>query len=300
MTIILKLTTNIITTINLRQKATKILKSIGALSVGVFIVLSSSCILETFTIPNTALAKDINIGKATVKSAGGKYVGPLNNEYYEGEGQFSYLKDGIYTGNFSASKRSGNGTFKWKNGDIYVGTWVNDNMDTGTYTFKDGRSYKGKFVNNKIFKGHVELGAAAANFGFLSFAADINDGKLHAIVYKKSDGSTYNGFLTGYAEIRYATGNTYVGNVVNGVRSGSGTFRWMTNNYQTTIAYYTGEWADDDMNGTGTYFYSSATYPNITGKFTNGNLNGYATYNKDASTSFTTSWKNGLCVNNNV
>lgn len=106
--------------------------------------------------------------------------------------------------------------------------------------------------------------------------------------------------LNGYAEIRYPTGNTYVGNVVNGVRHGKGTFRWMYNNYQNTRSYYTGSWNNGDMNGEGTYHYNSSEYPCINGNFSNGKPNGRAVYYKSASNTFTTLWQNGTCVNNNI
>lgn len=276
-------------------KNMKWLKRIGIVIGGTLLFFSVLTVIESCVAPSKLVAQDIKVAKATVKSVGGKYVGPLYKEMYEGQGQFNYLKGGTYVGIFSASKRSGSGTFKWKNGDTYVGTWSGDNMDYGTYTFKDGRTYKGQFVNNKLFKGHIELGKMVAQYGFLSYAADIANGKVDAVLCEKSNGFKYNGKLTGYAEIKYPTGNTYVGNVVNGVRHGAGTFKWTYYG-----AYYTGQWANDDMNGIGTYFYKSAQYPYISGNFVNGKPNGKAIYYKNASNKFNTIWQNGRCVNNDA
>ena len=278
----------------------KKLTMLGSVFLGGLMLFGIYSLLESTFYPNRLIAQDLKVPDATVSSIGGKYKGPLENEFYQGKGTFKYNNGGHYEGDFAGSKRQGEGIFKWKNGDSYVGSWKDDNMDYGTYTFKDGRTYKGQFKNNNLFQGHIELGKVAPKYGFLSFRADVKEGKLYAIVYKKDDGSTYNGLINGYAEIRYPTGNTYVGNVVNCVRHGAGTFRWMYNNYQNTRSYYAGQWADNNMNGEGTYFYSSAQYPCITGNFSYGKPQGKAIYYKSADNTFVTQWQHGTCVNNNI
>jgi len=46
----------------------------------------------------------------------------------------------VYDGLFFDNKRNGKGTQTWKNGDKYVGYWVNDKMEgTGTLYDKDGK-----------------------------------------------------------------------------------------------------------------------------------------------------------------
>ena len=273
---------------------------LGSVLIGGLIFYGIYSLLESIFYPNRLIAQDLKVADATVTSIGGTYKGSLENEFYQGKGTFKYNKGGNYQGDFVASKRYGEGSLKLKNGDSYVGSWKDDNMDWGIYTFKDGRTYKGQFKNNNLFDGHIELGKVAPKYGFLSFRADVKGGKLYAIVYKKADGSTYNGLINGYAEIRYPTGNTYVGNVVNCVRHGAGTFRWMYNNYQDTRSYYTGQWDNNNMNGEGTYFYSSAQYPCIIGTFSNGKPDGRAIYYKSAANTFVTKWQYGNCINNNI
>lgn len=63
-----------------------------------------------------------------------------------------------YNGGFSGGKRntknSGNATLTYKNGDRYVGSFVDNNFDRGTYIIKkDGQYFKGLFKNDKPYNG---------------------------------------------------------------------------------------------------------------------------------------------------
>lgn len=275
------------------SKTKKLVYIIGEIVI-FFIVFS---FIESTISPGSLVVKNIKEPNAVVESSGGQYYGTVVNTLYQGKGKFKYLKDGIYDGDFSASKRSGTGTFRWNNGDVYTGTWKNDLMDEGTYTFQDGRVYKGQFQNNNLLKGYIDLGKAAATYGFVSFTANIETGKINSVNYKKNNGFSFNGSVNGYAEIKYASGNTYVGNVSNGVRNGNGTYKWMSGN--SILAYYSGNWANDSMDGSGKYYYSSNDYPYISGTFVKGKLEGRAQYYKSAQQAFTTTWLSGKCKNNN-
>ena len=276
---------------NIRKR--KLVYVVGEIVV-FFIVFS---FVESTISPSSLVVRNIKEPNAVVESSGGQYYGDVVNTLYQGKGKFKYLKGGVYEGDFSASKRSGIGTFKWVNGDVYTGTWKNDLMEDGIYTFNDGRVYKGKFQGNNLIKGYIDLGKAAATYGFSSFTANVEDGKINSVNYKKNNGFSFNGNVNGYAEIKYASGNTYVGNVSNGVRHGSGTYKWMSGN--SVLAYYSGNWANDSMDGSGKYYYSSNDYPYISGTFVKGKLEGSAQYYKNAQQTFTTTWASGKCKNNN-
>ena len=43
-------------------------------------------------------------------------------------GVYYDIKGGTYTGNWSLSMKSGEGEFKWNNGDIYTGSFLRDKM----------------------------------------------------------------------------------------------------------------------------------------------------------------------------
>lgn len=250
------------------------------------------------SLPNHYMPNEKGAHFATLETKDGSYAGQVFNLAYEGEGTFQYLKGGNYQGKFSHSKREGEGLFTWANGDSYLGKWKADAMETGVYVFADGRTYSGTFQNNQYGNGTFDLGKAAANYGFVSYKAELENGKVTKLSFQKTDGTTYEGDKDGTAKITYADGNTYEGEVADGKRSGKGVFTWKQGG--TTVAKYDGQWSDDQMDGTGTYYYSDSDYPKIEGTFKNGNLEGAATYYKNATKKFKTQWSNGSCTNNDV
>lgn len=268
----------------------------GAAVVGVllmfFIILN---VLRYQTSPDSVTAdKAASKVYSVVDSAGGTYYGAVENALYVGEGTFQYVDGSVYSGEFGNSQRSGKGTLTWPNGDVFTGTWTDDVMTSGTYTFDDGRFFTGTFKDNKWENGYYSLGPAMNAEGFTEFAAEIADGNVSTLVFTMNDGTHYNGHLDGYAEIRYANGNTYVGNVDHGKRYKYGKFT-----FAASGARYEGEWNNDLMEGTGTYSYGAENLPYITGTFKAGKLEGEATYHNEAGKTFKTSWTNGVCVNNN-
>ena len=273
-------------------------KKLIFLAVAVTAYLLVALFVYGMSLPNHYMPNEKGAHFGIFETKAGSYWGDVFNMAYEGEGTFQYLKEGKYEGKFSHSKREGDGLFTWSNGDSYLGKWKADTMETGMYVFADGRSYTGTFVNNQYGNGTFELGNAAANYGFVSYKAELENGKVKKLSFQKTDGTTYEGDKDGTAKITYADGNTYEGEVSNGKRSGKGVFTWMQGG--TAVAKYDGQWSKDQMDGSGTYYYSGTDYPKIEGSFKNGNLDGAATYYKNASKKFKTQWSNGSCTNNDV
>ncbi len=251
------------------------------------------------TAQNTTVQKEPEISTtqdfAVVESEGGIYSGPIEKMVYSGNGEFQHLDGGIYTGSFADSKRNGNGVFKWENGDSFSGTWSNDQMQKGTYQFSDGRRYEGTFSNNTFAAGTFSLdqSSAAAN-GYLTFQASLENGTVAKLNFKSNSGTVYQGDVSGKADITYPTGNTYSGDVANGVRQGTGSFYWRSNG--ELVPHYTGSWENNVMNGSGTYYFGNTEYPYIQGTFVNGKPDGQATYYKEADNTFITTWSNGKCI----
>ena len=55
-----------------------------------------------------------------------------------------------YSGSIVHGKMNGNGTLRFKNGDVYQGHFVNGSFDgKGTYTAKEGWVYEGQFVKGQ-------------------------------------------------------------------------------------------------------------------------------------------------------
>ena len=229
-----------------------------------------------------------------LESEGGTYYGPVIDYAYSGAGEFQYLAGGVYEGDFGDSQREGTGTFSWENGDIYTGQWADDNMINGTYTFADGRAFTGSFSKNRFENGEFTVSQIPEELGLESFSATYAAGKVDAVQFETADGIIYSGQITGSAEIQYPSGNVYSGEVVNGVRSGVGTFVWAENG--KAKSFYEGNWKNGFMSGQGIYHYTSAAYPCIKGTFKDGLLTGIAVYSKEAGNTFSTTWENGVCT----
>ena len=79
--------------------------------------------------------------------------------------------------------------------------------------------------------------------------------------------------------------------MVNGQKSGQGTYKW------TSGASYEGEWSDDQMNGSGSYFYpTDEDGYKLVGSFENGQPTGECQYYVNPAKHYKTDWMNGRCV----
>lgn len=265
---------------------------------GFFIIFCFICILTTlsyYASPDRyTKAAGIEQMYTVIESDGGTYLGEVTDTIYSGKGEFQHLEGGVYEGSFDKSQRSGEGIFLWENGDSFKGTWKEDRMDEGVYRFSNGCTYDGTFNKDKFEKGKFSLNEAAKENGYENFSAEIANGEITVLDFKMINGVTYNGAVTGSTIITYPSGNVYRGMVIEGVRNGSGTFKWMSNG--KVVAWYDGEWKNNTMNGSGSYYFSSSDYPRITGDFINGRPNGQLNYYKEAGNIFKTTWVNGKCT----
>ncbi len=267
-----------------------IISGIGAILCFLLIVP----MLNKYTFPERVNTESLAQTFAVIDSSGGTYYGTAVDLAYTGTGEFQFLSGEVYEGEFQDSQRSGSGVFTWSNGDSYSGTWENDNMLNGTYSFANGNSYTGSFTDNKFDSGTFTLGKEAENAGFSSYSASYEKGELKKLDYTAKDGSSYKGYISGETSIVYASGNTYVGEVINGVRNGTGKYTWKEAG--KVQASYDGTWSDGVMQGSGKYYYTSSSYPYISGTFKNGKPDGTAVYYKESGNTFSTTWSNGQCT----
>jgi len=75
--------------------------------------------------------------------------------------------NGSYKGWWLKGKKNGEGTYKWKNGDVYVGEWLNDNRHgQGTYKWMNGSVYRGEWRDDKMHgRGTLTLNSGYVQTG---------------------------------------------------------------------------------------------------------------------------------------
>lgn len=258
-------------------------------------------------------------GYAKIELDQGVYTGDVSNQMFTGKGEFRFLDGtiysgswqdskmsgdgtcsypgvGVYTGEYDGAVRSGTGSFHWENGDSYTGKWKEDAMTEGTYTFAGGSSYTGSFSGGKPVDGTVSYLIPKEDTTVRELTLTFEAGRASHIIYQLSNGFSYDGSLQdgGSASITYENGDTYSGNVSNGLKEGKGIYIWKKAGKQA--AKYEGMWKKNAMSGKGVYYYTGKEYPTLSGTFKNGHPNGTCTYTKEAGSTFTAIFKNGTCT----
>jgi len=166
----------------------------------------------------------------------------VSGKCVNGKGKMVYSSGDTYEGDFANSQRHGQGTYRTKDGQVYVGQFAKGNYNgRGKITFPNGETYDGDWLNNER----------------------TGDGRA---TYK--DGSNYEGdWLAnkwhGLGRCAYANGDIYYGNWVNGVRDGKATYYFKNGNY------YIGFWKNDLQHGEGRFF-DKKTDQTITGIWKDG------------------------------
>lgn len=144
----------------------------------------------------------------------------------------------IYTlqanaGCISGNCSKGKGTYLYKDGSTYQGTFLNARPHgTGVYYHKDGSIYSGDFYNG------AKYGKAKITF---------QTGDIYT-------GNVVDGVITGKGLMRYRNGDTYDGSWENGKSSGKGTYTFSDGDT------YTGDFLDGQFSGKGKLTRSDGSY----------------------------------------
>lgn len=196
-----------------------------------------------------------------VYSTGDVYEGELKGVARHGKGTITYKEDGaVYTGDFSEDQLTGEGTYSNPEGISYTGSVVDGKPNgRGKYVFADGSFYYGDWVDGKR-NGTGEEHYADGSYYYGAFTDDRRNGQSDVTVTLEN-GMVY----TGKNKYVYASGDTYVGDYLNGKRNGNGTYTWVSGQS------YTGEFAGDTMEGNGTYDFGGGKAP-YTGVFAGGQI----------------------------
>ena len=136
---------------------------------------------------------------------------------------------GCIAGNCSKGK----GTYLYKDGSTYQGTFLNARPHgTGVFYHKDGSIYSGDFYNG------TKSGKAKITF---------QTGDIYT-------GNVVDGVITGKGLMRYRNGDTYDGSWENGKSSGKGTYTFSDGDT------YTGDFLDGQFSGKGKLTRSDGSY----------------------------------------
>lgn len=232
-------------------------------------------------------------------------AGETNAAPQSGTATVIYEGYGVYSGTFSKGKRSGQGTFLWENGESYVGEWKDDQITgKGVLTQSNQTVQSGTFRKGKLYTGIVSI--PQDDGGIL--LRTLSEGELRTSASLTwPDGTTVEGKIskktgtfTGNVTISYPNGDIYEGELSGNLKSGKGTYTWANGSNLWSVgtgAHYTGEWINDQMEGSGTYYFGKTEKNNyIKGQFSANAPLGTITYVSSAGIRYDTTWKDGKCT----
>ena len=181
--------------------------------------------------------------------------------------------DFVYKGSWNLSyKKHGFGELLYDNGNLYIGEFSNDLVDSeGVIFFKDGNYYAGGFLNEMHDgKGVLFIQGLSTYTG--SFKCNMQHGYgeeqfANGGFFK---GNYLKGEKEGEGQFHFPNGDTYQGNFLHSDIHGNGRFHWNDGRE------YIGEWKNNKMNGNGKF-----TWPNGTkyiGEYLNDSKHGDGTF----------------------
>jgi hypothetical protein len=178
---------------------------------------------ETNTRKNRAI-------KTKTSPDGIKYKGQLLDGSAHGKGRMKWPNGQAYVGSWKKGKRHGNGKMRYADpGQIFVGTWIDDNEHEGTMKFPDGIKYTGYFKDGSMY-----------GLGTMTWP----NGNTHTGEFRnnaRNGEGTYRVFDENKRLVK-----EYIGNWENDKKSGYGVMNWPQDGDN-----YTGEWKDNNRHGRG-------------------------------------------------
>lgn len=181
-----------------------------------------------------------------------------------GFGTYSrFMSDEKYTGNWVNDKRHGKGTSILCDDSSYEGEWINDKKHGfGKLVFRN-TIYEGEFVDGILTgKGTLtyENGDKYEYLGTDKIIVDDKEIDVIRGVITYVNGNVYEGqlikdmfsfdFLRNYhGTMKYANGDKYIGNWLNGYKNGYGTYAYANGDT------YNASWTRGRKNGLGSYIY---------------------------------------------
>ncbi len=209
-------------------------------------------------------------------------TGCISGDCDNGYGTWVYKNGDKYTGTWVNKKMHGQGVYKYSNGDVYKGSFRDNKLaGNGTFIAHTGDKYVGQYSNNKMEgegtyfyqSGKVEEGLFANN----RYIGD-----------KNATGCVSGDCQNGKGIYILNNGEKYEGQMKNGVRSGKGTY------YFNSGERYKGNWENNKRNGFGTNYYPDGEI--FKGNWKDDKRNGYGKYTYVDGSSFSGMWEMGVYV----
>ena len=150
----------------------------------------------------------------------------LGGDPLNGKGTIVTSSGVHYTGNFKAGRFDGIGKAVYRDGDEYIGEWLNGLKEgKGKYSFADGSIYRGHFHKDLIEgKGTMIYDNGEQYKGEWLAGKPNGQGAYIFTDNDRYEGSIKNGILQGLGTMYYADGTKYTGQWLNGDRNGNGSF----------------------------------------------------------------------------
>ena len=181
----------------------------------------------------------------TIKSPSGyEYVGDFLDGKRHGQGAYTYLNGDRYVGQFKDDKFNGQGTFSFSIGDVFVGEFKDGKINgLGTLKFASGNKYVGQFMDEKrsglgtlySSNGAVAQNGIWADDKFISStpiqqssassqSTDSSSIHLNKVQSTLAACPASGFFQNCFGTYTFPSGEKYVGEFVNNLRHGKGTF----------------------------------------------------------------------------
>lgn len=155
--------------------------------------------------------------------------------------------DNLLASCISGNCNNGKGTYLFKDGSKYIGTFLRSQPHgNGIFYLSDGSKYEGEFSNgDKNGKGKMSFATGDVYVGNFSSGLISGSGKM---VYRNGDvytGYWVNGKSSGKGRYVFSDGDYYVGGFLDGEFSGAGKL------VRKDGSYYEGEWSKSKKHGEG-------------------------------------------------
>jgi hypothetical protein len=207
-------------------------------------------------------------GKGTFTWKNGqKYVGEWLNNMFHGHGFLKYPENDIlnrtsFDGEWKENKQSGSGTMIRKNGEKYVGEWLNGLYHGhGVLTYAEDdkferESYDGEWKEG-LYSGN---GKMIWKYG-VKYVGELKDGLYHGhgiikypenYIWDSFDGEWKEGKKSGNGTLTWKNGENYVGEWLNDLKHGHGVIKYPENDILNRTSF-DGEWKEGNKSGNGTF-----------------------------------------------